>query len=355
LAEILFRGLFCAVMALVDLLPQGEPIFQSVFDRASVSTITRATQDTSTFVNPSLPGIGGGFLRAVQYRIGSGFGSQYAADIYGIIKSKGNVRANLETKLKQGKLDHPIFYTPFLNFGMSTKYFGVSAFGLGLLSLRSTKSTSSSNSTLSAVPTVQSASFGYGGASFNASVPVAEKFSIGAAVRPLYYGVSDISLNGGNPLSSYLKFAKGKALQSDIGLTFFRRTKFFDSYFATTLRDIGHTKDTKTKEVLWLQTFNAGVGFALHTANTGVHCSADAQDLTNNTSVEAKEKYGFGCRYVATPFIAVAGGYRYRLPHVGFSINLFFTRMEFAYTSVLVTKPQGAQRAVMLSFGNDVP
>ena len=65
----------------------------------------------------------------------------------------------------------------------------------------------------------------------------------------------------------------GNAIAADIGFTLQHRTKNFDVRFAGVVADVGNTTLQGCHH--GLQTYNAGLGFAVHDFTNAMHCAVD--------------------------------------------------------------------------------
>jgi hypothetical protein len=336
-----------------------EPLVESAFDAGGAFTLTRATQDTSSFSNPALPALGSGIFRSINYRMGTLAGTESFQFLRNSIRNKEKIASTLKNSVLSGGPPVPILYGPFFNFGLNTRFFGFTLFAKSQLMLNKEVAPAGSLLPLQ----TRTRSYALGGISANVSFPLSSVFNFGISARKLgLYSLFGV-LNPAEVLQSKFNIAANQPLVLDVGTLFAKRTSVFDVYLAGVLNDLGDTK-ARNSESIWKQTLNSGIGFALHTKSSALHCGFDWKDIFKAYNLDRLDSYFYGCKAVLTPIVGVSVGSRFQKLSAGFSLNLFVTRLEIAYTHRIVPQgltasglliPRISTPTLLFSLGSEIP
>jgi hypothetical protein len=347
-----------AYVANAEVLPlrTNEPLYQNPFDLAGGgASLTRATQDAVIFSNPSLSAFGAGFLRSIYFR--------------------NALHSNQETisiarKIQSGKIE---LNASFLESALRSPYhlgidisagFISSKLNIGFLSSSRVDIQGRKFGTTGS-PELRSRSYSLAALAVGGSLQWNDVLAIGYALKPVYLGEASenigldtlLSSEGGtlqDRLKSTLK--RGYGLSTALAATLQKRTQWLDVRLALVGNDLGNTRFTGGPTP-WKQTYNGGVGIALHTRDSVLHCAADYRDFLGSYKEPWPKKVYAGCKAVSARYVGVAAGIYQGNPTFGGLLNLYFFRLEAGTYTREMGKTVGVntRRLFFVAIGSEIP
>jgi hypothetical protein len=310
-------------------LKKSAPIYQNPFDLASGgASLTRATQEGVLFSNPSLPAFGEGYFRWIFFRSTLSVGDGTISAARDAAQAATGNTTTLATNIIEDAFKKPIYVGLDNAAGVLTSHFGIAGFASSKLDINGQKFGTVG------VPQLQIKNNAFAGVATTMSTTLSDYFAIGIGPKYIYNSEVNTSLSvseasdpgiATSKLSSALK--KGNGLATDIGFTTQYRTKNFDLRLAGVVADVGNTTFTGGLPP-WLQTYNAGIGFALHDFTNALHCSLDYRDITDVYGEDRPKKIFMGCKVLITRIFGIGFGYLQGWPSYGIVLNMFLFRLE---------------------------
>ncbi|WP_148696742.1 hypothetical protein [Silvanigrella aquatica] len=311
-------------------LKKSAPIYQNPFDLASGgATLTRATQEGVMFSNPSLPAFGDGVFRSIFYvnKVSVGEGALAAGQ--DVIQAASNPSSNSVLKtLLEDTFKKPIYGQLDTVVGALTSHFGVAGFATNKLDLNGQEFGTMG------LPVLEVKNNGVAGVASTFSTSLGDYLAVGVGPKYVYntevntnLSVSDVTdpTQATQKITNALK--KGSGVSTNVGVTLQNRTKYFDMRVAGVVEDLGNTAFTGGVPP-WLQTYNAGVGFALHDMTNALHCALDYRDITDVYGEDLPKKIYMGCKLLLTRYVGFSAGYLQGWPSYGMVLNLYIFRIE---------------------------
>ncbi|KAB8027379.1 hypothetical protein [Fluviispira multicolorata] len=328
---ILINYLFIVEMKALDTssLKKSAPIYQNPFDLASGgASMTRATQEGVLFSNPSLPAFGEGIFRWTFLRSTVSIGADTISFAKDAVTAAGNFNATQLQNLLTDVVKKPVHFGLDNAAGVITSNFGMAGFAVAKIDVEGREF-----GTLG-LPEIHLRNNGFAGIATSMSTQFADILAIGVGPKYIYnaeintdLGVNDI-LNVSQAQDKVLNSIKrGSGISTDIGVTLQKRSKYFDVRLAGVVSDLGNTTFTGGVPP-WLQTYNAGMGFALHDETNALHCAIDYRDITDVYGEDLPKKVYMGCKLLITRIFGVGFGYLQGWPSYGVVLNLFLMRIE---------------------------
>ena len=338
-------------------LKTSAPIYQNPFDLASGgASLTRATQEGVMFSNPSLPAFGEGYFRWIFYRNTLSVADGTISAARDVMQTGTSNTTSLATKIIKDAFQKPIYVGLESAADIITSNFGIAGFASSKLDLNGQQ-----YGTVG-VPLLQIKNNSFAGVATTMSTTLSDYFAIGIGPKYIYNSEVNTSLTiseasdptlAVNKVTSSLK--KGNGLAADIGFTGQFRTKNFDLRLASVVADAGNTTFTGGLAP-WLQTYNVGVGFALHDFTNAIHCALDYRDITDVYEEDRPKKIYMGCKLLITRIFGFGFGYLQGWPSYGAVLNLFLFRLEAGVYSRDLANQSGlvSQKIYFVSLGFEI-
>lgn len=337
-------------------LKKSEPIYQNPFDLASGgASLTRATQEGVMFSNPSLPAFGEGHFRWIFLRSTFSVAEgtiKTGADLLKSTSSAGST-SSLINNAASDLFKYPNYIGLSNAAGVITSEFGIAGFAANKLF------TNGKRFGTVGVPQLVVQDNGFAGVATTMSTAFGDHLAIGIGPKYIYNAEVNTTLSVNdvlNPSTASTKLSNalltGNALATDIGFTLQQRTKNFDIRLAGVVADVGNTTFNSGLPP-WLQTYNAGLGFAVHDFTNALHCAVDYRDITNVYGEDLPKKIYIGCKALITRIFGVGFGYLQGWPSYGFVLNLFLFRLEAGVYTRDIANQSGlvGQKVYFVSLG----
>lgn len=340
-------------------LKKSEPIYQNPFDLASGgASLTRATQEGVLFSNPSLPAFGEGHFRWIFLRSTFSVGEGTIKTSSDLLKTSAN--ASSTSTLINNAVNDLFNYPNYLGLsnaaGVLTSEFGIAGFAANKLFTNGKKFGSVG------VPQLVVQDNGFAGVASTISTAFGDHLAVGIGPKYIYNAEVNTTLSVSEVMSPSTASSKlsnalltGNAIAADIGFTLQHRTKNFDVRFAGVVADVGNTTFTGGLPP-WLQTYNAGLGFAVHDFTNAMHCAVDYRDVTDVYQEDLPRKIYMGCKLLLTKIFGLGFGYLQGWPSYGFVLNLFLFRLEGGVYTRDIAKQSGlvGQKVYFVSLGFEI-
>ncbi|MCX6130854.1 MAG: hypothetical protein NTX25_17580 [Proteobacteria bacterium] len=326
----------------------NELIYSEPFDLAAGGTsLTRASQEGIVFANPALLPLGGAWLRWVGLQPAliidrdlardskkgfSGAGDGVVDQLFtkslhfGQTATLSFLNKNFAVSVFD-RLELDVAGKRFGDDGLPSVNFGVEAYG-GILSSFATRPMR----WLSLGLTVKHLY----AADPNIVVPVADQEKIKELTENSSSLKNEISINQGNGVDAgALLLLQGSTLDLSLGLK---------------IEDLGKTNFTG-KQASFPQTYNAGLGLALHGSTEVLHLSLDYRDIADAYHEKTFKKIYLGARIMFRNIFGLATGLYQGIPTFGVRIDfLLFKLGATAYGRELGTYPGDRQRNMYMIY-----
>jgi hypothetical protein len=308
-----------------------QPIYQNPFDLASGgASLTRATQEGSFFVNPSLPAFGHGLHRWVFARTQLHMGDAPARAAYDAYAKQGASKPVTED-LVQRALSSPVHLGHDTAFGYINRYISTAAFSNVRADLAVRKFGDAG------IPQVRVRAYGVGGGGLGASFALGQFVAIGASSKYLEVAqaadnISIADVQDSKALASSLSgiLKRGSGISNDGSVTFQLRSRRVDLRIAATVTDIGNTQ-LGSKLEPYRQAYNGGIGLTFHGRDHAAHCGADLRDVLAAYGEHWTFRSYAGCKVLFYEIVGIGGGLSQGYPTAGLILDLPMSRLEVGY------------------------
>lgn len=339
-------------------LKKSAPIYQNPFDLASGgASLTRATQEGVMFSNPSLPAFGERYFRWIFFRSTVSVSDGAVAVGRDALQSASSGPSDTSITNVMKEAFQKSIYAGFDNAaGVITSQFGIAGFASSKLDINGKQFGTMG------LPVSEIKNNAFAGVATSLSTTLNDYLAVGIGPKYIYNTEvnTDLSVNDiTNPSQAIHKLEnslkKGNGIAADIGFTLQNRTKNFDLRLAGVVADVGNTSFTGGLSP-WLQTYNIGIGFAIHDFTNALHCSLDYRDLSDVYGEDLPKKIYMGCKLLLTRYVGFGFGYLQGWPSFGIVLNLLLFRIEAGtYTKDgVVQSGLVAQKIYFISLGFEI-
>lgn len=319
-----------------------QPLYQNPFDLASGgASLTRATQEGSFFVNPSLPAFGHGLHRWVFARTQLHVGDAPARAAYDAYAKQGSSKPVNEDLVRRA-LSSPVHLGHDTAFGYINRFISAAAFSNVRADLAVRKFGDAG------IPQVRVRAYGVGGGGVGASFALGQFLAVGASSKYLEVAqaadkISIADAQDSKAISKSLAgiLKRGSGIANDAAVTFQARSRHLDLRIAASASDIGNTQ-LGSKLEPFRQAYHGGVGVTLHGRDHAAHCGADLRDFMAAYGEHWTFRSYAGCKVLLYELIGIGGGLSQGYPTAGLIIDLPMSRLEVGY----YTREVGSQIGV---------
>jgi hypothetical protein len=358
---------FCkvSIMALGLVVPSAnlvakssnELLYTEPFDLAAGgTTLTRASQEGIVFGNPALLPLGGAWVRWLGFQAGFMIDRDLAQSA-----QSGSI-AGADGAEGSSFLDQ--LFAKSLHFGQTAtlsflnQNFAVSVFDRVELDVAGERFGDGG------LPQVNFGVEAYGGVLTSYALRPLRWLSLGVTAKYLYASEPEITV----PLTDQAKIqelssntaelrdeiAFNQGTGTDLGMLFFWQGHHLDLSMAFKVDDLGGTRFTG-EQASFPQTYNAGLGLALHGTKEVLHLSLDYRDIGNAYDEKTFKKVYLGARFMLRNIFGVACGLYQGIPTAGLRLDLLLFKLGVtAYGRELGAFPGDRQRNMLMiytSFG----
>ncbi len=335
----------------------NELLYTEPFDLAAGgTTLTRASQEGIVFANPALLPLGGAWVRWLGFQAGFMLDRDLAQSAQG---------GGLEGATGSGETDFvDQLFSKSLHLGQTAtlsflnQNFAVSVFDRVELDVAGERFGDSG------LPSVNFGVEAYGGVLTSYALRPVRWFSLGVTAKYLYASEPEIKVpvtdqekirqlsSDTSSLRDEIAFNQGTG--SDLGMLFLWQGHHLDLSMGLKIEDLGGTRFTGDQES-FPQTYNAGLGLALHGTKEVLHLSLDYRDISNAYDEKTFKKVYLGARFMLRNMVGVACGLYQGIPTAGLRLDLLLFKLGItAYGRELGTYPGDRQRNMVMlytSFG----
>ncbi len=331
----------------------NELLYTEPFDLAAGgTTLTRSSQEGIVFANPALLPLGGAWVRWLGFQAGFMLDRDLAES------AKSGSIASAAGTGNSGFVDE--LFSRSLHFGQTAtlsflnKNFAVSVFDRVELDIAGERFGDDG------LPSVHFTGEAYGGLLASYAARPYRWLSLGVTGKKLYATEPDLQV----PIvdqekikqltedASSLKdqFAPGQGTGVDVGALFLLQGFQVDYSLGLKVEDLGATKFTGEQKT-FPQTYNLGLGLAIHGSKEVLHLSLDYRDITNAYDEKTFKKVYVGARLMIRNLIGVACGLYQGIPTVGMRVDLLLFKFGItAYGRELGTYPGDKQRNMVMVY-----
>lgn len=332
------------------LLRTHQPLYQNPFDLASGgSSITRATQEGSFFVNPSLPAFGLGLHRWTFARTQVHVGDALARTAYEAYSDQGSDNP-VPAQLLQKAITSPVHVGHDTAAGYINRFASIVGFSNVRADLNIRRFGDAG------APHVRVRAYGVGGGGLGLSYAFGQFLAVGISTK--YIEIANVTENVSltaiqNPESlpqtaaNLLK--RGQGLSHDAGLTLQLRSKVVDLRLASTVHDLGGTLLGPDIDA-YPQTIGAGIGLTLHSRKHALHCSGDLRDVLAAYGEHWTYRSYAGCKILIYEWVGLGAGLSQGYPTAGAIIDLPFSRFELGTYTREVGQEAGVEGRSVVFF-----
>ena len=330
----------------------NELIYTEPFDLAAGgTTLTRASQEGIVFANPALLPLGGAWLRWVGFQAGFLLDRDLAARAKkGIGAAAGTENDNFIDQL----FSHSLHFGQTATLSFLNKNFAVSVFDRVELDVAGSRFGDAG------LPSVNFGVEAYGGALASYASRPWRWLSLGVTGKRLFVSEPEIIIpiadqekikqltKNTASLRDEAKFNQGNGV--DLGALLLWQGSALDLSLGLKLEDLGSTHFAGEQKA-FPQTYNAGLGLALHGSKEVLHLSLDYRDIGNAYHEKTFKKTYLGARLMLRNFFGVAVGLYQGIPTFGFRIDLLLFKLGLtAYGRELGSYPGERQRNMLMIY-----
>lgn len=324
----------------------SELVYTEPFDLAAGgTTLTRASQEGIVFANPALLPLGAATIRWV------GLETAFMVDRDLAENGVSSLQAPADTgnsAFVEDLFSRSIHFGQSLSLSLLNKNFAITVFDRLEVDIEGNRYDNGG------LPQINFSGEAYAGAMATAAIQPTRWFSIGVTGKYLYMGEPDIQIPvtdteriealADDPSSLRDELQYGKGIGADLGMLFLHQTSYIDLSLGLKVEDALGTKLSNHQETL-PQTFNAGLGLAIHGTTNVLHLSADYRDIGNAYDEKTFKKIYLGARLMLFQTLGLAVGLYQGIPTFGVRFDAFFIKLGItAYGRELGTYPGDKQR-----------
>jgi hypothetical protein len=324
----------------------SELIYTEPFDLAAGgSTLTRASQEGIVFANPALLPLGAATIRWVGLETAFMVDRDLAENGISSLKAPADTG---NSAFVEDLFSRSIHFGQSLSLSLLNKNFAITVFDRLEVDIEGNRYDNGG------LPQINFAGEAYAGAMATAAIQPLPWFSIGVTGKYLYMGEPDIQIPvtdterieslADDPSALRDELQYGKGIGGDLGMLFLQQTSSIDLSLGLKIEDVGGTQLSNHQKTL-PQTFNAGLGLAIHGTTNVLHLSADYRDIGNAYNEKKFKKIYLGARLMLFQMVGVAVGLYQGIPSFGLRFDAFFIKLGVtAYGRELGTYPGDKQR-----------
>lgn len=305
-----------------------QPLYQNPFDLASGgASLTRATQEGSFFVNPSLPAFGTGLHRWLFARTQFHVGDAPAKAAYESY-AKQTAQSPTPQEMVNKAIKSPVHVGHDTALGYINRYFSA----VGFSNVRADIAVRKFGD--AGAPQVRLRAYGVGGGGAAVHTALSDILAVGASSKyvEVAQATDDLSLTDlqnpsdlGSRAQDLLK--RGNGLSHDAGITMQFRSRRLDLRLAATVHDIGSTSLGSDLEP-FPQTVASGLGLTFHGLKHAMHCGADLRDVLDAYGEHWTFRSYAGCKILVYRLVGLGAGLSQGYPTAGLILNLPASRIE---------------------------
>jgi hypothetical protein len=331
----------------------NELLYTEPFDLAAGgTTLTRASQEGIVFANPALLPLGGAWIRWVGFQAGFILDRDLAQSAQS--GSLGGATGSGESDFVDELFSRSLHLGQTATLSFLNQNFAISVFDRVEVDIAGERFGDDG------LPSVNFAVEAYGGVLTSYALRPVRWFSLGLTAKHLYASEPEIKV----PLTDQEKIrqlssdtsalrdqiALNQGTGSDLGMLFLWQGHHLDLSMGLKIEDLGGTRFTGDQDS-FPQTYNVGLGLALHGTKEVLHLSLDYRDITNAYEEKAFKKLYLGARFMLRNMLGVACGLYQGIPTAGLRLDLLLFKLGVtAYGRELGTYPGDRQRNMVMIY-----